>query len=86
MTDNVVSIEKNLPKVVLEAICLKCLKRDLHIASHSNPLKEWICENCGQKGFIIATGQWEYEADDTLAKLVDDGILVKLDDEQGDEE
>lgn len=41
---------------VSELICLKCLKRAIHVYNNKTPLKELECE-CGEVGYMIKTGQ-----------------------------
>ena len=39
-----------------ELICLKCLNRAYHIYYSDTPLKDLECK-CGEKGYLINTGQ-----------------------------
>ena len=44
------------PHEVSELICLKCLDRWIGVTAVGVPLKDMTCV-CGEKGFIIKTGQ-----------------------------
>ena len=49
--------EDNLPHVTAEVICVKCLHRFIDVRPTSILLKELECHQCGEKGYIIYTGQ-----------------------------
>lgn len=49
--------ENNTPHLVHEAICLKCLYRFIVCYPEKTLLKELECGNCGEVGYVIATGQ-----------------------------
>lgn len=49
--------EENTPHIVQEAVCLKCLHRFIVCYPQKTLLKELECGNCGEIGYIIATGQ-----------------------------
>jgi hypothetical protein len=49
-------INNNIAHEVAELICLKCLKRAIHVYSANVPLKDLECE-CGAIGYLIKTGQ-----------------------------
>lgn len=51
------NIEANLPHVVQEAICLKCLYRWISVRPKSVWLKDCECPECRETGYIIGTGQ-----------------------------
>lgn len=42
---------------VSELICLKCMKRAIHVFRRDTPLKDLECEDCGETGYLICTGQ-----------------------------
>ena len=48
--------DKNTPHIVQEVICLKCLFRYIVVRPSETLLKDLECK-CGNKGFVIATGQ-----------------------------
>lgn len=48
---------EDLPHIVSELICLKCLSRWIGVYPSAMLLKEITCEKCGEVGFIINTGQ-----------------------------
>lgn len=58
MSDNVESIEKNLPHKVSEVICLKCLTRWICIRPCSVMSKKIECCGCNLQGFVIETGDF----------------------------
>ena len=65
-------IMKNQPHEVSELICLKCLKRAIHVYPKRTLLKDLEC-NCGETGFLIKTGQ-ELQTDECLiCKNLEDG-------------
>lgn len=41
---------------VEELICLRCLKRAIHVYNRYTPLKNLECD-CGAVGYLICTGQ-----------------------------
>lgn len=47
----------NQPHTVEEVVCLKCLHRWVAVYNSKTLLKDLECPNCGNDGFIIATGQ-----------------------------
>ena len=49
--------EENTPYTVQELICLKCLSRWIGAFPTGTNLKEIECPNCGEIGYVIATGQ-----------------------------
>lgn len=49
--------EEHIPHLVHEAICLKCLYRFIVCYPEKTLLKELECGNCGEVGYVIATGQ-----------------------------
>lgn len=49
--------EENTPHIVHESVCLKCLYRFIVCYPQKTLLKELECGNCGEVGYIIATGQ-----------------------------
>lgn len=59
---NVAPIEANLPHEVSELICLKCLSRWIGVYPSSTQLKEIQCK-CGEKGYVIKTGQSLYTSE-----------------------
>lgn len=50
-------IEEHTPHLVHEAVCLKCLYRFIVCYQEKTLLKELECGNCGEVGYVIATGQ-----------------------------
>lgn len=50
------SIDKNIPHVTSEVICVKCGKRWISVRPERTLLKNLECVNCGQ-GYVIETGQ-----------------------------
>ena len=55
-------IEVNLPHEVSELICLKCLNRWIGVYPCSTQLKKIECM-CGEKGYVIKTGQSLHETE-----------------------
>jgi len=53
---DVIDIETNLPHVVRELICVKCLWRWIDVSPVGLRLKDSECKNCGP-GYVICTGQ-----------------------------
>ena len=49
--------EEHTPHLVHEAVCLKCLYRFIVCYPEKTLLKELECGNCGEVGYVIATGQ-----------------------------
>jgi len=56
MAAEIIPIEANLPHIISEVICLKCLERWIATYPAHLTLKELSCER-KHKGFIIKTGQ-----------------------------
>ena len=43
---------------VAEMICLMCTKRFIDVRPEGLLLKDMVCPGCGQKGYIIETGEY----------------------------
>ena len=56
-------LEIRYPHEVSELICLKCLNRWIGVTAVGMPLKDMTCV-CGEKGYIIKTGQTIEESED----------------------
>lgn len=54
---------ENEPHEVSELICLKCFDRWIGVTAVRVPLKDMICV-CGEKGYIIKTGQTIIESEE----------------------
>ena len=52
----IVNIEEYIPHEVAELICLKCNARWIGVYPQSTLPKDIECK-CGEKGFVIKTGQ-----------------------------
>ena len=52
----IVNIEEYTPHEVAELICLKCNTRWIGVYPQNTLLKDIECK-CGEKGFVIKTGQ-----------------------------
>lgn len=50
-------IEDDTECEVAELICLKCLNRWIGVYPSELPLKDIKCNNCGEVGYVIKTGQ-----------------------------
>ena len=50
-------VDEHTPHLVHEAVCLKCLYRFIACYPEKTLLKELECGNCGEVGYVIATGQ-----------------------------
>ena len=57
MSDKVIYFEDNLPHIVQEVVCLKCLNRWIDVRPEGTLLKDLECHKCKEIGYIIATGQ-----------------------------
>lgn len=55
--------EEHTPHLVHEAVCLKCFHRFIVCYPEKTLLKELECGNCGEVGYVIATGQEISEED-----------------------
>lgn len=49
--------EEHTPHIVQEVVCLKCLHRVISVRPKGAFLKNLVCANCGEVGYVIATGQ-----------------------------
>lgn len=56
-SENIIEIERDLPHITAECICVKCLDRGIHVFPECTWLKNHECGNCGEIGYIILTGQ-----------------------------
>lgn len=54
---NVVDIWECEPHLVSEVVCLKCLHRWIAVYPAQTLLKQLECGKCGEKGYVIKTGQ-----------------------------
>ena len=52
----IIDFEKYQEFEIAELICLKCLKRAIHVYPYKTLLKDLQC-NCGEVGYLIKTGQ-----------------------------
>lgn len=52
-----IPIEEKLPHVVQEVACLWCKERWIDVRPEDVWLKDLECPNCGNKGYVIGTGQ-----------------------------
>ena len=55
--NKIINFEDNLPHLVQEVICLKCLHRCISVRPEGTLLKKLECPCCGQTGYTIATGE-----------------------------
>ena len=55
---NLIPIEDKLPHVVMEVVCLLCLKRWIAVKPTRTYLKELECPQCQEVGKVIATGEF----------------------------
>lgn len=53
----VIDFDEKNPHKVSEVVCLKCLKRWIAVRPYRTLLKELVCQNCGERGFAIETGE-----------------------------
>lgn len=49
--------EENMPHLVQETVCLKCLKRWMDVRPEGTLLKDLECPGCGETGYVICTGE-----------------------------
>lgn len=49
--------EENMPHLVQETVCLKCLYRWLDVRPEWTFLRQLECPGCGETGYVIATGE-----------------------------
>ena len=54
---------ENEPHEISELICLKCLDRWIGVTAVGVPLKDMTCV-CGERGYIIKTGQTIVESEE----------------------
>ena len=52
-----VSIEENMPHIVSEVMCAKCLYRWIAVRPVATKLTSIECPNCGLKGYVFETGE-----------------------------
>ena len=52
-----IDFDELTPHTVQEVVCLKCLHRWIAVYPQQTQLKDLQCPNCGEQGFVIATGQ-----------------------------
>lgn len=60
---DVKNFEDYVPSIVGETICLKCYHRWIAVIPERLLLKHVMCPECGEKGYVIATGQVILEDD-----------------------
>jgi hypothetical protein len=48
---------EHTPHTVQEVVCLKCLRRWICVKPEMTLLKDVECPQCGDVGYVIATGQ-----------------------------
>ena len=54
--EKVVRIERRMPHIASEVMCVKCLKRWYAVRPEVTRLVDLECENCGP-GYVIETGE-----------------------------
>jgi hypothetical protein len=54
---NIVDINNNLPHKVSEVICIKCCHRWIAVRPVVARLKNLVCPNCNNSGYVIETGE-----------------------------
>lgn len=54
---DIIRIEKNMPHVSREIICVKCLARFVSVAPAALLLRNMECGGCGEVGYCVDTGQ-----------------------------
>ena len=60
----IINIDRNLPHLVEETMCVKCFYRWIDVRQESLWLKDCECPNCHEKGYVICTGQIIQSADE----------------------
>jgi len=79
-----VNIDENSMDMLQELICLKCYHRYYHIHAPNELLSDMECSKCGEKGYVISTGQiFDDEFIDKVMMVADE--LSKLDKEDLEE-
>lgn len=53
----IIDIERDLPHVTREVICVKCLARFVSVAPETLLLRDMECGECGEPGYCVDTGQ-----------------------------
>ena len=54
---NIINLDEMRPHCVSEAVCLKCLHRWIAVYPQDTPLKLLECPKCGERGYVVKTGQ-----------------------------